>query len=258
MGMMKVTRAWVLAAAAALALGACGPKTETGAKSGGESGANGGASQGPLGGMFPSQRGSYKATYKLSAGSGGEMTIYSSDGKIRSENNMLSASKGWTAVSLIDPVAKNFVSFMVGPNAPKRATKLSADDIKRYQDMAPTPDAALKPTKIGDDMVAGLSCAIWQMPTPDGKDGTQVCVTADGIMLRTGPAASPILVATEVTKGPQDPALFTLPADYEVIDMGDCLAVMQSVGAAMKSGQPYDRAKVQDCTKKMVAGAGAP
>jgi hypothetical protein len=256
MGMKLVTLAWTLAAATTLTLGACGPKTDTGAKSGTESG--GAASQGPMGSLFPSQRAAFKATYKMTAGAGGEMTVYSADGKIRSENTMLSASKGWTAVSLVDPVAKNFVSFMVGPNAPKRATKLSAADIQRFQNMAPAADAALKPARIGADTVAGLACTIWQIPTSDGKEGTQVCLTNDGIMLRTGTAAAPLIVATDVAKGPQDPALFTLPAGYEVIDLGDCLAVMQSMSAAMRSGQSYDKAKADDCTKKMMAGAGAP
>jgi hypothetical protein len=41
-----------------------------------------------------------------------------------------------------------------------------------------------------------------------------VCVTADGVLLRARRGERTVLTASRVAYGPQDPALFRLPADY--------------------------------------------
>ena len=254
--------------AAALALSACGPKageTSTSTTTTTTSTNGGGA----FGGMFPTKQAAYKATYQLGEDSSRVMTIYSSgDGKMRTEASM---GKGMTPVSLIDRDNKQFLSYVEGPGAPKRATKLSADSIKQFEDMMPSGDAAAmaKPTKIGSDSVAGLSCNIWQLPAPPegvapapadpaaAAGDRTLCLTDDGIMLRAGAKEKPRLLATSVNKGPQDAALFVLPAGYEIIDMGDCMKIIADVAAAYKSGQKPDMAKMLECQKKM-GGLGAP
>jgi len=259
MGVRYFAAAAALASLAALTLTACGPKTESGQSA--ASSTNGGV----MGGLFPARQAPYKATYKI-GDSGQEMVIYASNGKMRSEA-MIKAMGKLKPVSLIDRDAKQFVSFMEGPGAPKRATKLSADDLKQYDAMMPRGDTPVKPAKIGADTVAGMGCNVWQLPDvpkgapnfPEGAPGEQLCMTDDGIMLRAGPADKPHIIATALERGPQDPALFALPPGYTVVDMGDCLAIMRGYAEAMRSGGAKpDQAKLAECQKKMMAGMGAP
>lgn len=273
MGIKVMTRRLMLGAVAALALGACGPKAGEGGSSGGGLGIGGAT--------FPTSAPDYMATYDVvrstpssDASPALTMTVYSTGGKTRSET-VLPMKADVKMVSLMDRDAKQFVSYAEGPGMPKRANKLSADDVKRMEENFPRPDATWKPTKIGADTVAGLSCNIWQIPprapaadsavTPPADSAAtppkplEMCITDDGIMLRVGSAAEPRVLAKTVTRGPQDPALFTLPAGYEVVDMGDCLAIMRQWGEAMRNGGAKpDAAKLKDCQSKMMSGMGAP
>jgi hypothetical protein len=261
MGMSKITR--LLLAGAVLALAACGPKTgETGA----EAGKSADSAQSGGGALFPGASGaSYSATYDIKGGKAEttgvirSMTIFSIGNKRRVE---IPSPMGpdLKMVQLIDPDTKTFVSFAVGPKAPKTATTMSADMIKNAEQYNPKVDPTYKPEKVGSDTVAGLGCTIWQLPAKeDGTPGLPMCITNDGIMLRTGTAEAPFIVATSVTKGPQDPTMFSIPAGYTVIDMGDCLAIMQQYGEAMRNGGAKpDSAKFAECQKKMMASMGAP
>jgi hypothetical protein len=257
MGKTMVTRGLVLAACAALALAGCGPKSAGG---GGTAGAE---KPGAFGGLFPANAPDYSATYKVGPGGEISMTVYSSGAKTRSETALPSAG-GVKMVTLMDRAAKDYVSFAEGPGMPKRANKLSADDIKQFEQNFPRPDGAAAPTKIGADTVAGLSCTIWRIEpgasvAPETAQPLEACVTDDGIMLRVGAPDAPRMIATSVTRGPQDAALFALPAGYEVVDMGDCMGVMRQYGEAMRTGGAKpNQAKVEACQKKMMAGIGAP
>jgi hypothetical protein len=66
------------------------------------------------------------------------------------------------------------------------------------------------------------------------------CISEDGIVLEVMEGQTPIWRASQVTRGAQDPALFGVPAGYQVIDPQ---AVAQAVGDAMQdvgqvSGDP--------------------
>lgn len=65
----------------------------------------------------------------------------------------------------------------------------------------------------GRAQVAGLACTEWQTNDMAG-DPTEVCFTADGVLLRARLQGNTILEATSVAYGAQDPAAFQLPAGY--------------------------------------------
>lgn len=68
----------------------------------------------------------------------------------------------------------------------------------------------------GSDRVAGTACTIWRYQS--GADEGRLCMTADGIMLRSqGSFAgqSGGMEATQVAYGPQDPSRFEVPQGYQ-------------------------------------------
>lgn len=68
----------------------------------------------------------------------------------------------------------------------------------------------------GVDQVAGLPCTEWE--TLDSQhQPTLACFTADGVLLRARRGAQVLVVATKVTYGPLDPAVFTVPPEYRRI-----------------------------------------
>jgi len=84
---------------------------------------------------------------------------------------------------------------------------------------APAPAAALGGNphapyqRQGAGSVAGLDCTDWATVDTD-LHPVVVCVTADGVLLRARRGERTVLTASRVAYGPQDPALFRLPADY--------------------------------------------
>jgi hypothetical protein len=71
-------------------------------------------------------------------------------------------------------------------------------------------------TREGTERIAGHACTLWRFQSADGEG--QVCMTADGVMLRSAGTlqGQPTgIEATEVTYAAQDPARFELPAGYD-------------------------------------------
>lgn len=68
--------------------------------------------------------------------------------------------------------------------------------------------------RVGPDQVAGLPCTEWQTVDPQ-KQAVVFCFTDDGVMLRVRRGMQPVAVATRVSFGPQDPALFAVPAGFQ-------------------------------------------
>jgi hypothetical protein len=64
-----------------------------------------------------------------------------------------------------------------------------------------------------EDQVAGLACTNWATKDVAGEPA-EVCITADGVMLRAVATGRTLVQATSVTYGPQDPTLFQVPAGY--------------------------------------------
>jgi hypothetical protein len=79
------------------------------------------------------------------------------------------------------------------------------------------PPAGARFTRAGRETVAGQGCTLWRYE--DGPNRGEVCLTADGVMLRSrggqgGGQQSVAVEAVAVTYGPQDPARFQPPAEY--------------------------------------------
>lgn len=75
-------------------------------------------------------------------------------------------------------------------------------------------------TRTGTCSVAGESGVEWSH-TPEGDTTADTaCVTSDGIILRGTDDGRVTWETTSLSRGPQDPALFTIPAGVQVMDMG--------------------------------------
>jgi hypothetical protein len=66
------------------------------------------------------------------------------------------------------------------------------------------------------DQAAGLACTNWQTTDARGHP-TQICITADGVLLRASEDGHTLLEATRVAYGAQDPAAFLPPDGYRHI-----------------------------------------
>lgn len=83
--------------------------------------------------------------------------------------------------------------------------------------------------RVGESQVAGEPCDLWKVDAETRKEvgkkigPTTACITADGIALRTEAEIDGhtrvLYEATEVTRGPQDPALFQLPPGVQVMNI---------------------------------------
>lgn len=98
-----------------------------------------------------------------------------------------------------------------------RMMSIVSDTDHAVLDMAlpPTVNPAVPPpaTRVGTDQVAGLPCTEWQQQDSQGQPAT-TCFTTDGVMLRARRGSTVLAQATRVSYGPQDPALFAVPAAY--------------------------------------------
>lgn len=84
--------------------------------------------------------------------------------------------------------------------------------------LAPSPNARF--TLEGRARVANTDCVNWRM---EGQDqGARICMTSDGVMLRSesldGPRSG-VMEATTVTFAPQDGARFERPSGYQSLQL---------------------------------------
>lgn len=80
--------------------------------------------------------------------------------------------------------------------------------------------------RLGTDTVAGEPCQLWEMDeAKNGANGGPViaCLARDNIPLRTEMMVEGkrrvVMEVTELKREPQDPALFTVPANVQVMKM---------------------------------------
>lgn len=77
--------------------------------------------------------------------------------------------------------------------------------------------------RLGEDRVAGLTCTVWELRSPNAEG--EGCVTADGLVLRAAGHAAKggqgKIVATAVDLSPQPDSAFVPPADYPRLDMSN-------------------------------------
>lgn len=238
--MKRLFAATMLCVGLSIGLAACGqPNSQT-------------APAAPAG--FPRPTAAYVGTYQMRNGEAlRPMTIYADGVKIRMEGPPPAAVKaeGVTVATVMDQASKKLITFRVGPDAPKAAMTMSLDKIGEAASLFDLAKDQPTAKAVGEDKIAGLSCRIWETPAPtEGALANQVCVTDDGIMLRANKAGAPdkpTMLAEEIKRGPQDPALFAPPPDYEVVDYSRCTDMAAEAMAAARAGQKPDMAKLQEC-----------
>jgi hypothetical protein len=133
-----------------------------------------------------------------------------------------------------------------GAEAPKIAMKLAGSDLgAAARAFGVDPAEQAQAQKTGVDEIAGEPCAVYEFAGDD--PATSVCVTRDGILLRAASGADIVMLAKSITRGAQDPSLFSPPAGYEIVDMGECMRLSAEMMAAAQAGQSPDMAKMAKC-----------
>lgn len=216
-------RIWI--AAAALVLAACGEPAAPGA--GGESNADAG---GVLSAIFPDL---FSASYRAEGvvtdpNSGRQMPVT----QIRSGKLMRiefsDPSSGAAGATVINSETQEaFTITEVGGQ--RMAMRISMDQ-------ASTPGTgadfdADSVERVGACSAAGESGTEWRS-TEEGATAA-ACVTSDGILLRSTHDGQTVWETTSVSRGPQDPALFTIPPGVPVMDLGSVAAGLQQMREKM-------------------------
>lgn len=196
----------------------------------------------------------YTGVYDFSlAEKGLEVTIASSgdDQRMAFPPGVGPGGGSWAQVVLNqDYGAKTYV-WPVGEGAPKIATTMARSDLGGMASaFGVDVDAAANAKRTGTDEVAGEKCAIWEIAAaPDAEAPGSACVTRDGIMLRAKSGEQTVMEAKSITRGAQDPALFAPPADYEIIDMGECMRLSADMMEAIRAGKTPDASKMKKCAE---------
>ncbi|MDI4656346.1 hypothetical protein [Xanthobacter autotrophicus] len=152
---------------------------------------------------------------------GGSMDLAHSQGRMRVE--MVKPNVPGSIVGIIDLKARRMV--VRTPNLPNMAVEIELP-----------PEYALgilngTGLRVGEGQVAGEPCDLWKLDAPLGAAGgaamgasvgpTTACITPDGIALRTEVEVQgkkqTVFEALKLTRAPQDPKLFQLPAGVQVI-----------------------------------------
>lgn len=208
-------RKLMIAAFASAALAACGQQSD----------APGGAAGG--GEMFPNLLGgSYRAegtARQPDSGTEIQVVQYRGGGKMRMEM-MTPAGQ---LITIMDPGAREAYSLSSAMGR-KMAMKISYEEAE-----TPGVNTEIDPasvTRVGPCSGAGESGTEWEHA--DSDSATRTCVTGDGVILRSTHNGAVVWETTKIERGPQDPALFAVPADYQVVDMNDLGAAIGQLKAA--------------------------
>ncbi|MGB6230937.1 MAG: hypothetical protein WBF53_12530 [Litorimonas sp.] len=162
----------------------------------------------------------YSADYQVSAdGESYAMDMMSSGSKMRIQVDMAEAN----SVNIIDRDTMQSVT-LVDVSGMKMAMKVDAASVLpgTLSELTES-EAGSMPPSTGTKTVAGHACNI------HSTEGSQVCLTSDGIMLEV---VSPDggMVATRLERRTQDPSLFEVPPGYQVMDMGGMMGGLKLPG----------------------------
>jgi hypothetical protein len=199
----------------------------------------------PVAPSFPKATASYKAIYQT-AGDQAAPTIYAIPGKQRIEITRNDRH----LVTLVDTETRTVQFFQVGAASRPSANKIDLREVERFV-YNPDNEAFVSTRAIGADEVLGLACTIWEVRRKASATPREICLTDDAILLRAGPKDAPRMVATAVTRGPQDAALFAPPPGYAVMNIGGCMKIMAEYALALRTGAAEDAAAVRDCREAM-------
>lgn len=218
----------VAAAAAALALGGC--NNPGGQSSDSTSAQQGGAAANVFPDLFAA---SYRAEATIRNPQSGELApvvIYRAGRKQRIE---FSTNGAETAVVSDADANQGFLVTQQGGR--RMAMRMSLGDGPMRDAMTDWTQGRAT-TFVGACAAAGQVGAEWRMtPTAEDTVDRTACVTPDGILLKATEAGATTWETTAVSRGPQDPALFTPPAD--AVDMSALAGQMKAAMERAKSGQ---------------------
>lgn len=206
---------------AACALAACNPSAPAGDAGGG-------------GGLFPDlSRTAYRAEATiLHEGSSVPVVIIRDGGKMRME---MTAPQGQTTIIANGQAGETYViSNAGGRTMALRATGMGdqvTDPTLQWQG-----ELAQTATRTGACSVAGENGAEWTKTTEEGVE--TVCVTDDGIILRSTDDGTTVWETTRVERGAQEASLFELPPGVQVVDLGNMGA---AAAAAMERAKNADQ-----------------
>lgn len=151
---------------------------------------------------------------KASLKRGGTMDLAHSGSKMRVEMHNPKAKS--PIIGLIDLKDRKMVMMM--PNVANLAIEI---DIPPQYALAAMKGEG---TRVGQDQVAGETCDLWKVNAQEDKPNAPevtACITQDGIAMRTETEINGkpqvLYEVTELTRGPQDPKLFKLPDDVQVM-----------------------------------------
>lgn len=267
----------VLMIAAVCCLTACGKKTAEPATATPEPGAEAQAAasaaapaEDPWPAGFPKPAVDYAGVYDFGvAGKTMEVKVAASGVRQRMAlppgAGPLNPTSKWSQV-MVNDNASTMLMWPEGEGAPKVAMMMSRADLGSMANAFGMDEATkTRAVKAGADKVAGEACAIYEVsPAAEDETAGSACVTRDGIPLRVISGGQTVMLAKSIMRGAQDPALFSPPAGYEVVDMGECMRISAEMMAGMKSGKVPDMTtlgpKMEKCRvvgEKMGAMFGA-
>ncbi len=155
------------------------------------------------------------------------VTIYR-DGR-QTRIDMTAPGVGQGAV-VFDPASGDAV-FLMSQADRQLAMKMPFGDVPRTAETQWSEAAGA--AFVGACAGAGEVGGEWSLG--DGAGLRTACVTADGIILRAKEGDRIVWETTAISRGPQDSALFVLPAGVKVVDVRDMVSGLKGMAEKMKA-----------------------
>lgn len=139
--------------------------------------------------------------------------IYTDNGKIRTETTI----HGMQIDSIIRPDLKKIYSVMV---TQKTVMEMAYDPDKVKQQLTGAAGPQGKAELVGPDAVENVACTKYKVTSDNGKVYFFWVDTTNKVPVKMAAEDNSVLVLWKnYHAGPQDPALFELPADFKVMPM---------------------------------------
>lgn len=160
---------------------------------------------------LPRPKVDYAATARTPA-AGAQMKVAHGNGRVRVEVGSSGAAGAMTG--LIDPAKRRMVMLTALPGMDKVALEMELPEDFSFADLPADG------SRFGSDTVAGEACELWRTSEKAGSDPVEACITPDGIVMRATATVrgkpQVVFEVTELSRGPQDPALFEVPKGVKV------------------------------------------
>lgn len=145
----------------------------------------------------------------------GTMVIKHSNGRVRVEMEIPAAPQA--IVGIINLKTKKMVMLVPIPGMTTTAIEID------FGNDAAFGQVLGEGRMVGNASVAGERCALWEVAGGESKEKAVACLSADNIPLRTQARIDgkfqTIFEVTEITRTPQNPADFELPAGVRVMKL---------------------------------------